>query len=151
MDSQEQETVYQGSLEIIGCTHLKVIVLCVDLITINISIIIIILIGTRMIVMMSIGARRTVRLAANTGRSHRSGRCPTHNDRWRRGHEQPETTRMKAGPVAVHQDHCGGKVERACGQDPVRGFAVERLAGHQSSWVVVVAWKWMWWKEGITH
>lgn len=82
MDSQEQETVYQGSLEIIGCTHLKVIVLCVDLITINISIIIIILIGTRMIVMMSIvGARRTVRLAANTGRSHRSGRCPTHNDR----------------------------------------------------------------------
>ena len=48
---------------------------------------------------------------------------------------------MKTGPVAVHEDHGGGKVESTCGQDSIRRLAVERLAGHQSGCVVVVAWE----------
>lgn len=79
-------------------------------------------------------------VAVDAGRCHGGGCRPTDYDRRRGGHKQPEAAGVKAGPVAVHQDHCGGEVESTCGQDAVRGFAVERLAGHQSSGVVVVAW-----------
>lgn len=46
---------------------------------------------------------------------------------------------MEGRAVAVHQDHRCGKVETACSQNPDRGAGVERLAGHHSCGVEVIA------------
>lgn len=112
--------------------------MCGDLIII-IIIIIVLVAGTRLMTIVDARTMVVACAAANTGRCHCGGRCPTDHHRRRRGHEQPEPAGVKARPVAVHQDHCGGEVERTCGQDSVRGSAVEGLAGHQSRGVVVVA------------
>lgn len=69
-------------------------------------------------------------IATYTGRCHGRGGGTADNYGRCGGHEQPEAARMETGTVAVHQDHCGGEVERTCGQDAIRGLAEERLAGH---------------------
>lgn len=128
-------------------TYLEVIILSGDLIIIFVPSTTSTFTQMMTIVVVIIIVPVTAPISTYTGRSHCRGCGPADNYGWGGGHEQPEAARMETGTVAVHQNHCGGKVERTCGQDPIRWLAEERLAGHQTGGIVVVAWRDQRWQK----